>query len=336
MAAPDSSAELVRLINGYQVSQALHVAAVLGVADQLKDGPKSCEDMAEECGAHPRTLYRLMRALASVGVFHEHDNKEFSLTPVGHCLTSDAIGTRRNWARFVGRPGPWRVWGNLLHSVKTGDAAYVVTHGMESWAYRKRDPEEQASFDIAMTGNSVSQAQAIIAAYNFGKFTHIVDVGGGQGYLLKEILLACPAVHGVLFDQPQVVEVANKLLAAPDLEARFDIKAGSFFEKIPQGGDAYILKFILHDWNDDRALDILRACRQSMSSTATLLVIERIIGPPNLVAEGKFSDLNMLVSHGALERTQDEFEDLFRLGGFELTEIVPTKSPLSIILGKPN
>src|SRR5262249_52102715 len=153
------------------------VAAVLGVADQLKAGPQSCESIAKTCGAHPRALYRLMRALASVGVFHEHDNKEFSLTPVGNCLTSDAVNTRRNWARFVGRSGAWHVWGNLLHSIRTGDAAYEMTHGMDSWAYRKNNPEEQASFDAAMTGNSLSQAQAVLAAYSFGNFSRLVDVG---------------------------------------------------------------------------------------------------------------------------------------------------------------
>lgn len=330
----DPSAELMRMINGYQVSQALHVAAALGVADILKDGPLSCEIIAKECGAHPGALYRLMRALASVGVFHEQENKEFALTRVGQCLTSDSVDTRLNWARFVGRPGPWHVWGNLLHSIKTGDAAYVVTHGLDSWAYRKNNPDEQMSFDSAMTGNSTSQARAVLAAYDFGQFARIIDVGGGQGLLLKEVLLACPATHGVLFDQPQVVATAGSVLAVPGLEGRVEIQPGSFFEQIPRGCDAYILKFILHDWNDERALEILRTCHKSMSSNATLIVIERIVGPPNEVPEGKFSDLNMLVSHGALERTQFEFADLFRRGGFELTEVVPTRSPLSIIFGK--
>ena len=276
----DPSAELTRLINGFQISQALYVAALLGVADHLKDGPKSADVVARACDAHPRSLYRLMRALAAVGVFHENDDMEFSLTPVGFCLTSDAVETRRNWARFIGRPGAWHAWGNLLHSIKSGEGAYQVTHGMDSWSYRRQNLEEQAIFDSAMTGNSLAQARAVLEAYDFKAFARIVDIGGGQGLLLREILLACPASRGVLFDQPQVV-ASTTLLTTPGLENRVETLAGSFFDAIPPGGDAYVMKFILHDWDDDKAIDILRACSRAMSSTATLVVIERVIGPPN-------------------------------------------------------
>ena len=329
----DPSAELTRLINGFQISQALYVAALLGVADHLKDGPKSADVVARACDAHPRSLYRLMRALAAVGVFHENDDMEFSLTPVGFCLTSDAVETRRNWARFIGRPGAWHAWGNLLHSIKSGEGAYQVTHGMDSWSYRRQNLEEQAIFDSAMTGNSLAQARAVLEAYDFKAFARIVDIGGGQGLLLREILLACPASRGVLFDQPQVV-ASTTLLTTPGLENRVETLAGSFFDAIPPGGDAYVMKFILHDWDDDKAIDILRACSRAMSSTATLVVIERVIGPPNQVPEGKFSDLNMLVSHGALERTHEEFDDLFAKGGFRLVRVIPTRSPLSVIVGQ--
>ena len=321
MSAPDPQAELMQLINGYQISQALHVAAVLGVADQMKDAPKAYDELAQACGAHPRSLYRLMRALAAVGVFDETAGKEFSLTAVGHCLTGDSISSRRNWARFVGRPGPWHAWGNLLHSIRSGEAAYPVTHGTDSWSYRNQNPEEQASFDSAMTGNSLSQARAVIEAYDFRRFSRIVDIGGGQGLLLREIVLACSSSGGVL--------------AAAGLDQRVEIVAGSFFEAIPTGGDAYVMKSILHDWDDDKATEILRMCRRAMASTAMLLVIERVIGPPNAVPEGKFSDLNMLVTHGALERTKEEFDELFQRAGIELIEVVPTRSPLSVILGKP-
>jgi hypothetical protein len=335
MSAPDPQAELMQLINGYQISQALHVAAVLGVADQMKDAPKAYDELAQACGAHPRSLYRLMRALAAVGVFDETAGKEFSLTAVGHCLTGDSISSRRNWARFVGRPGPWHAWGNLLHSIRSGEAAYPVTHGTDSWSYRNQNPEEQASFDSAMTGNSLSQARAVIEAYDFRRFSRIVDIGGGQGLLLREIVLACSSSGGVLFDQPQVVASAGGVLAAAGLDQRVEIVAGSFFEAIPTGGDAYVMKSILHDWDDDKATEILRMCRRAMASTAMLLVIERVIGPPNAVPEGKFSDLNMLVTHGALERTKEEFDELFQRAGIELIEVVPTRSPLSVILGKP-
>jgi hypothetical protein len=329
----DPPAELLRLINGFQVSQALHVAALLGVADYLKDGPKSSDAVARACDAHPRSLYRLLRALAAVGVFHEHDDKEFSLTPVGFCLTSDAVAPRRNWAQYIGGPGNWQAWGNLLHSVKTGEGAYPVTHGMDAWSYRRQHPEEQAVFDSAMTGNSLAHAHAVIEAYDFKAFSRIVDIGGGQGVLLREILLACPANGGVLFDQPQVVG-STTLMTTPGLENRVETMAGSFFDAIPTGYDAYVMKAILHDWNDDKAIEILRSCARAMSPAATLVVIERVIGAPNQIPEEKFSDLNMLVSHGALERTRDEFDDLFAKGGFRVDRVIPTRCPLSVIVGR--
>jgi hypothetical protein len=247
MTATDPSIELMRLINGYQVSQALHVAATLGVADQLKDGPKSHDAVAQVCGAHPTSLYRLLRALAAVGVFHETGNKEFSLTPLGVCLTSDALGSTRNYARWIGTPGQWGSWGNLLHSIKSGESALRFTYGMDAWTYRMQHPQEQAVFDSAMTGNSRSEAQAVLDAYDFSRFGCIVDIGGGQGLLLKTILLACPATRGILFDQPQVIASADQVLASAGLAQRCQIVAGSFFESVPENGDIYIMKVILHD-----------------------------------------------------------------------------------------
>ena len=335
MTAPDPSIELMRLINGYQVSQALYVAATLGVADQLKDGPKPCDALAQASGAHPKSLYRLLRALAAVGVFHETSNKAFSLTPLGVCLTSDASGSRRNYARWIGTPGQWRSWGNLLHSIKSGQSATQFTHGVDAWTYRMRNPEEQAVFNGAMTGNSRSEARAALEAYDFSRFGCVVDIGGGQGLLLKEVLLACPATRGILFDQPQVIASADQVLASAGLAQRCQITAGSFFESAPGGGDLYVMKAILHDWDDQASIDILRTCRRAMSPAATLVVIERVVGPPNESPEGKFSDLNMMVQYAALERTREEFHDLLEGGGFEMTEVVPTRSPLSIIVGQP-
>jgi hypothetical protein len=277
----------------------------------------------------------LLLALATVGVFHELGNKEFSLTPLGVRLTSDALGSSRNYARWIGTPGQWRSWGNLLHSIKSGESASPFTHGMDAWTYRLQHPEEQAIFDSAMTGNSRSEAQAALEAYDFSRFGCVVDVGGGQGLLLKEILLACRATRGVLFDQSQVIASADQMLALAGLAQRCQIVAGSFFESVPEGGDVYVLKAILHDWNDRASIDILRTCRRAMLPTATLVVIERVLGPPNEIPEGKFSDLNMMVQYGALERTRQEFYDLLRSGGFEMTEVVPTRSSLSILVGQP-
>jgi hypothetical protein len=335
MTAPDPSIELMRLINAYQVSQALHVAATLGVADQLKEGQKSYNDLAHACGAHPMSLYRLLRALAAVGVFHETSNKEFSLTPLGVCLTTDAPGSRRNYARWIGTAGQWKSWGNLLHCIETGESGSRFSLGMDAWTYRMQHPEEQAVFNSAMTGNSRSEARAVLEAYDFSRFAFVVDVGGGQGLLLKEILLACPAARGILFDQAHVIASAHKVPISAELKQRCQFVAGSFLESVPENGDAYLMKAILHDWDDDKSIEILRTCRRAMSPKARLFVIERVIGPPNESPEGKFSDLNMMVQYAALERTRQQFHNLLKSGGFELTDVVPTRSPMSIIVGQP-
>ena len=335
MTATDPSIELMRLINGYQVSQALHVAATLGVADHLKDGPKPCHAVAEACGAQPLSLYRLLRALAAVGIFHESDNKEFSLTPLGVCLTSDGRGSTRNYARWIGQRGQWGSWGNLLQSIKSGESALGLTYGTDAWTYRTQHPDEQAVFDSAMTGNSHTEAQAVLEAFDFSRFGCVVDIGGGQGLLLETILLACPGSHGVLFDRPQVIASADQTLTSPELRERRQLVGGSFLESVPAGGDVYVMKAILHDWEDRTSIEILRTCRRAMSATATLIVIERVIGPPNEMPEGKFSDLNMMVQYAAMERTRQEFDDLLRNGGFKLTEIIPTRSPQSIIVAQP-
>jgi hypothetical protein len=333
MTAPDPSTELMQMINWYQVSQALHVAATLGVADQLKDGPKPYDVVARTCGAHPASLYRLLRALAAVGVFHETGSKEFSLTPLGACLTSDAPCSRRTYARWIGTPGQWKSWGNLLHCIKTGENASDYTHGTDAWTYRKQHPEEQAIFNDAMTGNSRSESQAVLEAYDFSRFKCVVDIGGGQGLLLREILFACPSARGVLFDQPHVIASAQQVPTA--LAQRCQLVAGSFFEAVPQDGDAYLMKAILHDWDDGKSIEILRTCRRAMSPKAALVIIEWVVGSPNQNSDSKFSDLNMLVQYAALERTRQEFHDLLRAGGFELAEVVPTRSPMSIIIGNP-
>ena len=332
MTVLDPSIELMRLINAYRVSQALHVAASLGVADQLKDGPMTSDALAQACGTHPRSLYRLLRALAAAGVFHETGKREFSLTPLGDSLTGDAA---RNYARWIGTQGQWRSWGNLLHSIKSGESAVQFTHGVDAWTYRARHPDEQAIFNSAMTGTSRSHARAVLEAYDFNRFHCVVDVGGGEGLLLKEILLACPESRGVLFDRPETIASADRALSSAELKKRCKIIGGSFFEFVPKEGDIYIMKAILHDWDDRTSIEILRTCRRAMAPSALLMVVERVIGPPNENPEGKFSDLNMMVQYGALERTREEFQDLLKSGGFAMTEVIPTQSPLSIIVGQP-
>jgi hypothetical protein len=327
--------DLMRLVNGYQVSQAIHVVATLGIADLLKDGPRTSDELATATGAHPRALYRVLRALAAAEVFHESGESRFSLTPMGECLRSDAADSVAPWAASMGRPYYWQAWGHLLHSVRTGENAFRHVHGTDVWEYRARHPEEGAIFDRAMTGLSRGIVDAVLAAYDFSSFRRVVDVGGGQGALLAGLLAAQPGMHGILFDQLHVVARAEQVMQEQGVGDRCEVVAGSFFEAVPAGGDAYILKAILHDWDDAASVVILKVCRRVTGPETKLLVLERVLGPPNEDADAKFSDLNMLVAPGGQERTRDEFAALFGAAGFRLTAVVSTGKRLSVLEGVP-
>lgn len=329
------SAELMRLVNGYQVSQAIHVAATLGIADLLKDGPRTSDDLAAATSTHPRSLYRLLRALAAAGVFHEDADRCFTLTPMGDCLRSDAPEPVGPWAAFIGRPYYWNVWGHLLRSVQTGENSFPFLHGTDVWDYRVQHPEESVIFDRAMTANSRRSADAVVAAYDFSSFRCVIDVAGGQGGLLAAILAANPGVRGVLFDQPHVVSRAEEVLRAAGVADRCEVAGGSFFDAVPEGGDAHVMRQILHDWDDAKATAILHACRRAINPGGKLLIVEHVIAPPNEAPVAKFQDLNMLVSPGGQERTREEFAALFAAAGFTLTAVIPTADPASIIEGAP-
>lgn len=326
---------LLRLANGYQISQAIHVAAVLGIADLLRDGPRGIDELAAESGAHPRSLYRLMRALASVGVFREEEGQRFELTPLGDCLRTDAPLSCKGWAAHLGLPYYWNAWAHLLHSVKTGENAFQHLHGMDVWHYRAQHPEVGTVFDQAMTDLARERTESVLAAYDFGRFSCVVDVGGGNGARLAAILTKHRSVHGVLFDQPHVVARAEQQLQAAGVADRCLIVGGSFFDAVPKGGDAYVLEQILHDWRDDQVKVILECCRRVMPANTALLVIERGVPPPNEGAEAKFSDLNMLVSPGGQERTTDEYAQLFAATGFRLVGVTPTATTACVFEATP-
>lgn len=329
---PSPAVQMMQLINGYQVSQALHVVATLGIADLLRTGPRSGESLADSVGADRDALYRLLRALAAVGVFYENADRAFSLTELGACLRSDAPEPVGPWAAYIGRPYYWQVWSHLLHSVHTGEYAYPHVHGVSSWEYRVEHPEENAIFNAAMTGNTRGVTEALVAAYDFSPFARIVDVGGGQGQLLGSVLAANAHLRGVLFDQLQVVSQAGKLLKEMGVHERSEISVGDFFTGVPQG-DLHMMKVVLHDWSDEQALAILRNCRAAVTPGGRLLVLERIIGAPNIAPAEKFADLNMLVAAGGRERSRAEFVALFAAAGYALTRVLPTGTHLHLIEG---
>jgi hypothetical protein len=329
------SQALRRLVNGYQVAQAIHVAAKLHIADLLAGGARTSDALAAETGAHPSTLYRLLRALASVGVLREDESRSFSLTEVGACLRSDAPEPVSAWAEFIGEPYYWNTWAHLLHSVQTGENAFGHLHGMNVWEFRADKPDLSAGFDRAMTSLSRQVSAAVLATYDFGRFGSIVDVGGGRGAFLAAILAQHPTLQGVLFDQPHVVSGAEELLMAAGVAERCRVVSGSFFEAVPEGADAYVLKAVVHDWEDNQAIEILATCRRAMSRDATMILVEREVAPPNEGRDAKFSDLNMLVAPGGTERTQDEFATLFTRAGFRLSRSVASASGVSAIEAVP-
>ena len=320
-----SAAELRKLVNSYQLSQAIHVAAVLGIADLLADGPRSSDELAEATQTNPSALYRLLRTLAAFGLLHEDDERRFSLTELGAPLRSDHPESVAGWAAFVGRRNVRDAWSSLEESIRTGENAFKLAHGVSVWDYRAQNREEGEIFDRAMESSSKLVVRALMDAYDFGRFGTIVDVGGGNGTLLRALLAEYPELNGVLFDQAHVVE-------GVDLGERAQVVAGSFFESVPEGGDAYLLKWIIHDWEDEEAVAILRNVRRN---SGTLLVVERIVGPPNEGPETKLGDLNMLVGPGGQERTRDEFQALFEAAGYELAGDTPTDSGMHVLEGAP-
>jgi hypothetical protein len=322
------SATLARLINGYQASQALHAAAVLGIGDALADGPRGVDDLASAVEADPDALYRLLRALAALGVLDEREGRTFALTDVGAGLRSDVPESLLAWAAFIGRSYYWEAWSQLVYSVRTGENAFRMVHGVDPWGYRVREPADGAIFDRAMATFSRRVTDALVEAYDFGRFGTLVDVGGGSGGLIRALLERHPAARGVLFDQPHVVE------AAPPAE-RLEIVGGSFFESVPRGGDAYLLKWILHDWEDAEATAILRVVRAAMGDGAVVLVVESELAERNKGAEGKLSDLNMLVAPGGRERSRAEYAALFGAAGLELAGVTPTRGDLRVFEGVP-
>ncbi len=331
----DAARELHRLVAGYQASQAVHVAATLGLCDLLADGPRSVAELAEAAGADERSLARLMRALTAVGLYVSDGDGTFANTELGHALRTDAPRSVAGRARLVGRAFHWRAYGSLERSIRTGESAFAAVHGESVWAYLAKRPDEQEIFDEAMTALSQAVADDVVSAYDFGRFGTVVDVGGGRGMLLAAILSRYPSVDGVLFDQPDVVAGAHELLSANGVSLRCRVVGGDVFDSVPEGGDAYLLKSVIHDWPDTESVEILRACRRSMPAHGCLLLVEQLLDESPDPVRTAFSDLTMLVMAGGRERTTDEYGSLLKAAGFDLTRTVTTGSDVFVIEAAP-
>jgi hypothetical protein len=316
----------------------IHVAAELGVADQLACGERPVQELAEACGAGEDGLFRLLRGLASLGIFEETAPRQFALTPLAELLRSDHPQSLRQFARLMGDEH-YLGWADLLHSVRSGEGAFRHRYGMSVFEWYQQNPRRGAIFDGAMGDHSRAQIDALLASYDFSGINHLVDVGGGQGLLLQKVLAAYPDLRGTVFDQPQVVApVAVPPVALPptavppELAGRLVLQGGDFFTAVPAGADAYLLKHIIHDWGDDACLQILGQIRAVMAPGARVLVVEQVIPPGNDPFPGKLLDLNMLVmTEGGRERTPSEYASLLAKAGLSLQRIVPTPSPVSVV-----
>lgn len=324
---------LRQLFTAYFASQSIYVAGKLGIADLLKDGAKNCDELAESTGAHPRSLYRLMRVLASVGVFAEIADNRFTLTPMGELLRTDVPGSLRTAAILFGEE-PYRACADLQHSVMTGETAFNHIYKMGHFEYLSQNAEAGETFNQAMTQLTTQVHSAVVSAYDFSGINRLVDVGGGHGLLIASILKANPHMTGVLFELPFAIEGAQHLLEAEGVAERCEVVTGDFFEsEVPKGGDAYLLKSVIHDWDDDRSRVILKNCYEASTKGAKLLVIERVVPAGNQPSVAKINDLVMLVVAGGCERTAQEYQQLFEATGFQLTDIIPTPSGFSVIEG---
>lgn len=334
------AALLYQLSIGHYVSRALYVAAKLGLADRLAAGRRDAENLARACTVHAPSLRRLMRLLASVGVFEEAEDGRFGLTPLGDALREDAPGSARALVMLFAGLGIQDSWKELEFCVQTGQPAFRRnTPDADPFTEMAADPEAAAIFDKAMATFAPQTAAAVAAAYDFSKLQKIADVGGGNGSLLIGILNANPALRGIVFDRPHVVERAKPHVAAAGLAERCELVGGSFFERIPAGADAYLLKHVIHDWDDTAATAILKNVRAAMAENGRLLIVEGVYPAridTSLASRGAAAnDVNMLVVAGGRQRSEAEFRELYAASGFRLLRILPTASPVSLIEGQP-
>jgi hypothetical protein len=325
-------AQLLQTAGGAFVSQAIYVAAKLGIADLVADGPRTVAYLAEKTATDERSLYRLLRACASVGAFAEAEPKTFANTPMTESLRSDNPRSTRDLIIWMGEEPHWRVYGNLLQCVKTGKPAWEMVHGEPVFPYLFQTNIELGEiFNRAMTSYSHQSIGPILQAYDFSGAKTVADIAGGYGHLLAAVVAANPSLKGILFDLPNVVEGAPEMFERYDVKDRVEIVEGDFFKAVPVKADIYMLKHIIHDWYEDSCKTILSNIRENMPEDGKVLILDTVIPEDNSTNFGKIMDLEMMLSPGGVERTATEFADLLADAGFKLTRIIPTMGPISIV-----
>ncbi len=326
---------LLQMAVGKWVCQALKVAAELGVADLLAGGPRSVDEIAHGTGSNHDALYRLLRALAALGVFTERGDRSFENNALSTALRSDVPRSARAMVRWLGEEAAWHAWADFAHSVRTGEPAFDHFHDEQVFDYFAKNPLSAKIFNAAMTSFSASTGPAVARAYDFSGIGKLVDVGGGHGGLLLAIAERFPAIDCVLFDRPEVIAGAGLVLSTSRHAARIETRSGDFLEGVPEGADAYIMKHIIHDWDDERCVRILGHCAAAATKEGRVLVVDQVVTDRPESAFSKIMDLEMLaMTPGGRERTELEFRDLFEQAGLVLTRVVPTDSLVSIVEGR--
>ena len=327
--------QLIQMGTASWVSAVVYAAAKLGIADHLAAGPRSAAELAGSTRTHGPSLHRLMRTLAGLGILTERDGQRFALTSLGEALKTDAHGSARaTLIAFCGQAF-WHSWEEIVYSLQTGKPGFERACGMPLFDYLAQHPQEASYFSEAMVGYHGAEPPAVARAYDFSRLETIVDVGGATGNMLAAVLSQHAAPRGVLYDRPHVVSDAPELLKARGVEARVTIEPGDFFERVPAGGDAYLLSHIIHDWNEEQCLTILSHCRNGIKPDGRLLIVETVLPSGDTPHQGKVQDMVMLVVPGGQERTEVEYASLLDKSGFRLRRVVPTESIVSVVEAVP-
>ena len=326
---------MLQLATGYWISQAIYASAKLDIANLLKDGPKSASEIALSTRTNEKAVYRLMRALCTVGVFRAAGADKFAVTALGMSLRSDVPGSLPAMIITLGETH-YAAWAHLLESIQTGRAGFPAAFGADMFDYFGQNVEAGKIFNHAMTDYSALSSCAVLLSYDFSETRSLVDVGGGCGRLLTSILRMYPCMQGTLFDMPSVVAAAQEILASDQCRERCALVPGSFLDFVPPGADTYLMSSVIHDWDDEHAITILRNCRRSMRRHSKLVMLEFVVPAGEQASFSKVLDLNMLVMNGGCERTADEFRELFDAAGLNLTRIIPTLSPLGVLETVPD
>ena len=334
-AVAEPTQQMMQILGGLWVARLVSVAAELGIADVIGDGRKTTEEIAAATKTHAPSLYRALRGLAGANIFREESAGVWTNTTLSKVLRSNVPGSLRYAAIAAMGQEHYGAWGKLTDCVRTGETGMKHAYGKEIWDYYRENERHAKNFDQFMVDFSEGVNAALLKGYDFGSIEHLIDVGGGHGGVIAAILRQYPKLHGTLFDQPYVVEGAKRNLELHGVSRRCDRVGGNFFESVPAGADGYIMKFIIHDWDDAKSLTILSNIRRGITADGKLLIVDVVVPEGNGADWGKLMDVNMLVMTGGLERTERQFKELLAKAGFKLTRVVPTECPLSIVEAVP-